>query len=91
MGSHITLEAGHYITSAFPPNAGEILPWRMKFKIRQTLGCLNIFLVLADILIYLADKIQNLCATLTGNKFELCLALFGGLTTCNQKDKVNSK
>ena len=37
--------------------------------------CFDIYLVLADRLINLADKIQNLSATLAGNNFELCLAL----------------
>ena len=80
-GSQLFSQSGHNIASAFPPNAGEILPWRMQFKIRpplwrvQTLGCFSICLVLADKNNYLADTIQNLSAILAGNKFELCLAL----------------
>ena len=41
----------------------------------KTLGCFNIFLVPADRLINLEDNIQNMSATLSDNKFELCLAL----------------
>ena len=74
---------GHHITSAFLPNADEILPWRMKFNIRppkdplagKKLGCFNLFLALADKINYLGDTIQNLSATLAGTKCELCLAL----------------
>ena len=67
--------------SASPPNVGEILPWRMKFNIHpplwrvKKLECFNILLELANKINYLADKIQNISATLVGNKFELCLAL----------------
>ena len=32
-----SLLPGHDITSAFPPNAGDILPWLMKFNIRPPL------------------------------------------------------
>ena len=39
------------------------------------MGCFIIFLVLADILITLADEVQNLSATLAGNIFKLCHAL----------------
>ena len=41
----------------------------------ENLECFNIFLVLADRLIDLVNNIQNMSATLLGNKFELCLAL----------------
>ena len=43
-------------------------------KYCMTLQRVNIFMVWYKIN-YLADKIQNLSATLAGNKFELCLAL----------------
>ena len=41
------LQAGHDIVTAFPPNADEILPWRITIKMRppvwrvQKLGCLK--------------------------------------------------
>ena len=38
--------------------------------------------MLAVRLINLADKIQNLSATLAGNKFKLCLALVTGVFIC---------